>query len=772
MAAVFLLIAIPGLAVVYHITRPIYVSTAIIAIESSPLEQLPFFKEQPRADRIANHLVLLKSRSLREGVLEALPKESFDELLSNAQYTDYPLLVTNTIKRWMGRPPMVLSPKQRAIEELEKARMEFLDSREAPGVFNIRGSASKPRVAMDLVNTYIQVLLSRTRGGNQEEVRKVREFLEGQLQQVKESVAQSEQALTTFEQKRGRLRFGAQTELDLARLSQLEAALAETQVSREALSAQMATVRQSLDQAKAKEGKAQAETQTKEKGKDDAQAPPASIESLIRLNEFKAAQDRLAALEAKLASLRERYTEAHPLIKTTQEQVKNEQARVAQMARDLPVIPPPVPNQTRTPLAATAPPASVYERVDLQRQLASLEAEYTSLETKGATLRVQVERLRGGLQNLSQDERQFTDLRRSLEANRNVLSVLSDKLMAVRIQEQGETGVIRVIDPASFPIQSTQSKTQRFAFMILAMAGALAFCAAFGIEYLRQPVETEEDVLKTTGLPLLGYVGVIGNGVDGKSARGKAKPSSLPLHLESLSSPPGVHIELYRAIRATVETERLKNPFRSILVTSPGPNEGKSTTILNLAHVLQEFGRRVLVIEADLRRPALHRVLSLTNRPGLVDFLRGTAPFDEVCRPLPSGVTVIPSQAIRGDIASLLASPRAKELLDIAGRRFDLILVDSPPLLAVSDNLLLVTALDRVILVVKASVTSKRDLRKCQAALQRANAQILGVVLNQANPRDVQYYRPRYRKYYKPADGKETAEASRHSRLLSWRRKG
>ena len=144
----------------------------------------------------------------------------------------------------------------------------------------------------------------------------------------------------------------------------------------------------------------------------------------------------------------------------------------------------------------------------------------------------------------------------------------------------------------------------------------------------------------------------------------------------------------------------------------------------------------------------------MANKPGVVDFLTGGATFDQVCRVLPSGVTVIPGQVARGDTAAMLASVRAKALLEEAYAHFDLVLVDSSPLLAVPDNLLLVTKLDRVILVVKASGTTKRDLCKAQSALEQANARILGVILNQANPRDVHYYSPRYRKYYRPSNGK------------------
>jgi len=165
-AAIFLGLAIPLLALVYFSSKPLYVSTATIDIASSSLGQIPFFTEVPKADSIATRLALLKSRSLGEGVVEALPKESFDELVNNSQYIDYTLTLTNMIKRWLGRSPTVLSPQQRAVAEIQNARMEFVQLPQSSGILNIGGTASSPRVAMDLVNTYIQLLLSRTRNVN------------------------------------------------------------------------------------------------------------------------------------------------------------------------------------------------------------------------------------------------------------------------------------------------------------------------------------------------------------------------------------------------------------------------------------------------------------------------------------------------------------------------------------------------------------------------------------------------------------------------------
>jgi len=763
--ALFFVLAIPLLTVVYLTSTTFYVSLATIAIESSPLDQTPLFKDLTRKDTLATYLVLLKSRSFTEGVVEALPKESFEELLTDSQYTDYILTLSNWIKGWLGRSPTVLSPQQRAVTELQNARMEFAQVPQAPGVLNIKGSASKPRVAMDLVNTHIQVLLSRSRTSNQEESRKAREFLEQQVQQIKESLTQAEDALTKFQQQKGRLGLGSQTELDLIKLSQMENALAEAQASRDVLSSRISHLRQVLDGPAAKDARGAGDIQGKEKG-GTTTAATASSENLAPFSAFRTAQERLAKLEAKLATMRERYTDAHPLVQATQDEVTREQARITQLARELPVAPP-----SREPHGAQAVLSSPSERAEAQRQLVVLQTEESALQAKVESLKGQAERLRRSLRNLSQEEVEFSGLRRTVESNRNLFTVLSDKLMAARIREQGEAGFVRIFDPASFPLQPTQSKAQKLVLMVLALAGGIAFGVAFGIEFWRLPVETETDVQKASGLPVLGSVGVFEDSKTGRKRQQKPQPSPLPILLSKSSAPTSIHMELYRAIRAVIEIERLKSPFRSILVTSAGPSEGKSSTVLNLAHAFQEFGRRVLIVDTDLRRPSIHRALSLPNKPGLVDYLRDSATFDQVCQSLPSGVTVIPGQVAPQDAASMLASSRARDLLKEANDRFDLILVDSAPVLAVPDNLLLMTTLDRAVIVVKASATSKRDLQKVQKSLEQMNASILGVILNQANPRDVHYYHPRYSKYYSSNDGKGTQETPRKSRLLSWRGK-
>jgi len=740
MAAIFLGLAIPLVAIIFFTREPRFESTGTILVESSPGGRLANLSlNTGEGDGITTTLALLKSRSLGEGVVDALPKESLEELLHRPRYADAMLTLRNQIGQWTGN----LSPQQRAVAELQNVRMEFVRETDSnargPAVVTIKGIASNPRVAMDLVNTYIQVLRNRTRNVDQEEIRKARQFLQIQVQQVQDSLHSAEDSLAKFQQQRGRFKLKAEGDIDLTNLSQAENALAEAQARRGFLATRINSLRQAVSHG----------TQAGEKGKGSASDLTPTSESVDMLNQFTLAQNRLTALKEKLATLRERYTEAHPQVRATEDDRAAAQARLTELARVLPPVPARASDATRavqTDWAAAG------------RELASLEEEEIAQQSKVQSLALRVQQLRSSLRNLSQDEIGYGNLFRDVEAQRNLLTLLSDKLTGARIQEQGDNSVVRVIDPASFPIAPTQSTVHKLLLMALALAGGLAFGAAFGLEFWRQPVETEADVRKATNLTVLGSVGRLGGQTGGGIWR-KATSAKMPLCLSGSSASGAIHLELYRAIRAAVETERLKAPFHSILVTSPGPGEGKSTTVLNLASAFQEFGRRVLVIEGDLRCPSLHRTLGIANKPGLVDFLRGTATFDQICRPLPSGVTLIPTQVVREDIGTLLSPARVRELLELSRKRYDVVLFDSAPVLAVPDNLLLLTVFDRVLLVAKASQTSARDLRHAESILERGDARTLGVVLNQANRHDVHYYHRRYAKYYHSE--RSPAEASK-----------
>lgn len=729
-ALVFLALAVPLLVLVYFTSRPLYEATATVMVDGGPVERLPYLREVG-PDNPVTYELILRSRALSEAVLAALPQESIDELLAQPLYIDYGQAALNLLRRLVRLPVVEAPPQQRALAELRNGRMQFrtieqdrsTSSSSRARLIAITAAATTPRVAMDIVNAHIQALLKLTRSSDQEDARRMRGFLEQQTEQARVQLVQAEQAVTRFQRQKGRVSLGSPTELEVAKLSQLEGALAEAQASRQFLAARAAALRGVLNPRNGTPGS-------------PAERERAQVKT--QMENFAKAQERLQQLESKLASLRERYTEAHPAVAMTRDEVAAEQARVARMARALPAAP------TDSLVTYGDTPA---DRRDVQRQLLNIQAEDAGLQGRIQTLQAQLQRLRGGMQSLSQDDLQFGNLLRTVEAQRNLLAVFQDKLTAARIRDQATAGAVRIIDSASFPMQASHARTARLALLVLGLAGSVSLLLAFGVELWHQPVETETDVRKATGLPVLGSVGTL---APARMIRPRGPDDRhLPLNLGLTAPGLNVQTDLYRAIRASIETERIARDFRCVVVTSPGPAEGKSTTALNVAHVFQEFGRRVLLIDADLRRPALHRAVGVSNAPGLVDYLTTGASFEAIARPLSSGVVVIPSQAARQDAASLLASDRLKDLLAEARQRFDLVLVDSAPLLAVPDNLLMVTLVDRVILVVRASQTSKRDLVRALALVRRANVPILGVVVNQARRYDIPYLRSRYRRYYR-----------------------
>jgi capsular exopolysaccharide synthesis family protein len=742
MTLIFLGIALPGIAVLRLASTPLYVSSAMINVESSVLDQMPQFTAFARRERTGALLLLLKDRSFLEAVADTLSKDSGEELVANQMSPDYLLAATNLVNRWMGNPQTVLSARERAIRELQDARMEFSTSSLVPGVIVIRASASRPQVAADLISAHIQVLLSRTHTADEEDARRTREYLDRQLQEVKGSLSVAENNLTTFRERKGEIRLGARTASDMDSLSKLESMLAEAQASREIVLAQVAVLRRSLDRERPRPAANTATTPPVERDESNA------ADNLARINNYKAAQDRLSKLEDRLTGLRDRYTDEHPLVQSTRREIATQQTRIAQLARDLPKDPRP----SASGDTSSAPTGRVS---DLQQQLSGLETQQVLLEGKIDSLQKQVDRQHRtqNVRNLSRDELEFTNLQRTVEVNRNLLTVFTDKLMAARIREQGIVGAVRIITPPSVPKLPTQSGLIKTALLILLISGGIALGTVSVLEYWRQPVETEADVLTATDLPILGAVSEI---VATTSTLPRKKTHAIPL--VNLASSPGklLHIETYRGIRTAIETARLNVSFRSILVTSPEPHEGKSTTILNLAHAFHEYGRRVVVIDADLRRPSLASSLGLSVKAGLVDYLSGSATLEQVIRTVPSGIDLIAGQVCRTDPGSLLAHERMRELLRSLEESHEIVLVDSAPFLAVFDSQILVRLVNRVVLVAKASQTSMRILRRTQVGIQKSGGEILGVILNQAHQHDIPYYSPRYRRYYRLGDEKNS----------------
>ena len=221
----------------------------------------------------------------------------------------------------------------------------------------------------------------------------------------------------------------------------------------------------------------------------------------------------------------------------------------------------------------------------------------------------------------------------------------------------------------------------------------------------------------------------------------KSKKTELKRNLITNQNPKSPISEQYRTIRTNIQFSSVDEEIRTIVVTSSGPGEGKSTTAANLAVVFAQQGKRVLLIDSDLRKPTVHYTFNFTNTFGLTNVLtRQSQLHDVVKETMEKNLYILTSGPIPPNPAELLSSRAMEQLMKDVEEEFDVVLFDSPPLLAVTDGQILASKCDGTILVVSSGKTETDQAVKAKELLNAANSHILGVVLNSKKMENSNYY--------------------------------
>ena len=420
-------------------------------------------------------------------------------------------------------------------------------------------------------------------------------------------------------------------------------------------------------------------------------------------------------------------------------------------------------------------------------------ADYQAALAKELSLRNLLEQLRGEALKVNSDSVMYNSLRIELENKKTLLESLSKRQSETDLSSRlksFEAANIWIVDRASFPLRPTSPDKRRNVLMglIVGLAGGIAL--AFGLEYLNNSVRTSKQVTDSTGLPILGVIPSFDVEISSKGPRsefrkisgilfGKDEPeksktdrkrssrsssSSLEakyagpdetaniIELITARGPQSIQAESYRSIRTTLLVSSPPGKIKSILISSPLAKEGKSSTVANLGIALAQASRRVVIVDADLRRPKQGRIFGLNSGWGLTHFISSFIDSADLVRPTQfPNLSLIVSGPIPANPIELLTSEKIDHLMAFLKRNFDFILIDTPPLLAVSDALALGPASDGVILVARGNHTPLPALKQAKLKLDAHKLKCLGVVINSVNLVEQDgYYAKQYYHYAKP----------------------
>lgn len=387
---------------------------------------------------------------------------------------------------------------------------------------------------------------------------------------------------------------------------------------------------------------------------------------------------------------------------------------------------------------------SVLERITgqvndrLDGILEGLKAKTASLKARMDNLQEEVDKAKNIDITAAIARRPYFQAKRDLESAQVVRERLWVKIVQERIDSEiPKSGIVEVIDPAEPGLRAVRPNKFFNISLGIIVGLAVGIGLAFFIEYLDTSVKTIDDVERALQAPVLGVI---------------------PQNVGSLldEGPDSPHAEAYRVLRTNIMFSQKDPKLNTITVVSGGAGEGKSTTIFNLASVFAQNGQRVLIVDSDLRRPSIHKILKVSNAIGLTNYLLKQNTLEEVIQTTPlSTLDFLPSGKLPSSSMGVLSSAQMKELIRELKRRYDWVFFDSPPIMGVSDASILSSEVDMVLQVIQYRRYPQPMTIRAKQMIEKVGGNLLGIVLNNismASDENYYYYSGYYYDYYSKQD--------------------
>jgi succinoglycan biosynthesis transport protein ExoP len=404
-----------------------------------------------------------------------------------------------------------------------------------------------------------------------------------------------------------------------------------------------------------------------------------------------------------------------------------------------------------------------------------LRGQYETALQRESMLRDALEKQKQEANRLNENAIDYSLLKRDLDSNRQLYEGLLEKLKEAGVTAGLRSNNFRIVDAARAPNAPVEPNIPRNLLFALVLGITSGVGLAFLLEGMDNTVRTTEQAQMISALPSLGMIPLGSKSRNnGNGANRLALTSSREVvELVTQVRPQSQMAESYRALRTSLLLSSLGAPPKVIMVTSARPQEGKTTTAINSAIVLAQKGVRVLLVDADLRRPSIHKTLVMGPRSGLSNVLTGSATLEQVIAPSPilPNLFVLAAGSPPPNPAELLASSNMKDVLNELREQFDHVVIDTPPTLSVTDAVVLSPRVDAIILVIRSGQTTKQALRRARDILMQVNAHVTGVLLNAVDLTSPDYYyyyeyQGKYSQYYQedppdpPAESQEQPQAA------------
>lgn len=745
-------LVVAGVAYYTWTRQPVYEATATIHVDQmrSVLPELAFLEQVIRGGEVETEMALLRSRTIAEETVDTLnlhvrlvrPQgvrraELFSEIealrsatpnlyrfaLEGERYrvTDQDgrslgtlgigetltldglrLVLFPTVDQLPDEIVLRVSDFNHAVQALLDNINVFRPYREA-SVIGVTYWGTDPQVVMQVPNTLARRFIANRQAAKKTEARSTVEFLRDQIAMISAQLRAAEEDLVAFQEGEQVVNLEAEGAQQIRRLVDLQAERDVLQSEYTSLSKLLADVQQAQRQ-----------------GGRGGPSPYRQLAAFPTFLKNQAVTELLRALtevETEYTRQRSMRTADYPQVGALEERIRQLETQLYQLA--------------------------VNYQESVRKQLESLD-----------------ERLRAfgmQLERIPVKEVQLARLERQRKVLEEVFTLLQTRLKEAEIAQAVEPGDVRIVDPAILPREPIRPRKARSLILALIFGLTLGVGVAAARDYLDETVHTRDDLMAVTALPVLGLIPRIRPGSAAADGRHRFARDERPLadRLVTRQDVGNPVSEAYRAFRTNITFLDLDRPPQVLLLTSPAPSEGKSTSAANLAITLAQQRTRTLLMDCDLRRGILHRVFDVPKEPGLTNVLLSSTALAEAIHEVSVGndatLFFMATGTLPPNPSELLGSRRMRELLDELRRLYEVILLDSPPLNLVTDAAILGAAADGVILIARAGTTERGALRYAREQLEAVRAPVSGVVLNDVDftGRGRYYGGGGYRYYYR-----------------------